>query len=235
MTSSASSNDSLNPNPDEGSANIDQLLKSEKFGDRIKAINQLRTIDPAKAFTLIQPLCDDPNTRVRYAAVSQIATLGTQDKSTAFKVLTASLGDPEADVQAAAADALGALKLTDALADLQELYETTSEWLVQMSIVACLGEMGDSRAFDLLAVALKSENSLVSVTAIGALGELQDERAIALLIPYAHDDDWQVRHRVAQAISYFPNHPDVIQVLDRLAQDTSALVAETAQRAQLAS
>ncbi len=239
MTSSSASDSASNPTPSEGSESISTpistLLRSEKFGDRIKAINQLRTLDPAEAFVLIQPLCDDPNTRVRYAAVSQIATLGEQDKSTAFTVLTASLGDPEPDVQAAAADALGALKLTDALEDLQELYQTTSEWLVKMSIVACLGEMGDIRAFELLKAALNADNSLVAVSAIGALGELQDERAIPLLIPYSSDEDWQVRHRVAQALSHFPHQPEAMEALDKLAQDSSALVAETAQRVQPAS
>ena len=215
---------------------IRQMLKAENFGDRIKAINQLRDIDPNVAFELIQPLCDDPNARVRYAAVSQISTLGEQDRSTALKVLSASLGDPEPDVQAAAADALGALKLTESLDDLKELYSITPEWLVQMSVVACLGEMGsapgDSRAFDLLQEALSSENSLVRVAAIGALGELQDERAIPLLLPYADSNDWQERHRVAQALNNFvssqSSDSSVAQALEKLAQDESALVAETA-------
>ena len=224
-----------NQTPDQSPESISLALKSENFGDRIKAINQLRNIDPNTAFTLIQPLCDDPNTRVRYAAVSQIATLGKQDKPTAFEVLTASLGDPEPDVQAAAADALGALKLTDALEDLKELYGMTPEWLVKMSIVACLGEMGDVRAFDLLKSALSADNSLVSVSAIGALGELGDERAIPLLLPYASSDDWQVRHRVAQALSHFSDHSEAAQTLQALAQDESALVAETARMHQSAS
>ena len=216
---------------------IRQMLSAENFGDRIKAVNQLREVDPTLAFELIQPLCDDPNTRVRYAAVSQISTLGEQDKPTALKVLTASLGDPEPDVQAAAADALGALKLTDSLDDLKELYGMTSEWLVQMSIVASLGEMGgaagDSRAFDLLAVALGSENSLVRVAAIGALGELQDDRALPLLLPYVDSQDWQERHRVAQALGHFTSqekqaHSEAAQALQKLSQDDSELVAETA-------
>ncbi|PZO13407.1 MAG: phycocyanin alpha phycocyanobilin lyase [Leptolyngbya foveolarum] len=216
---------------------VRQMLKAENFGDRIKAINQLRDLDPALAFELIQPLCDDPNTRVRYAAVSQISTLGEQDKPTALKVLTASLGDPEPDVQAAAADALGALKLTESLDDLKELYGMTREWLVQMSIVASLGEMGgatdDSRAFDLLKSALSSDNSLVRVSAIGALGELQDDRAIALLLPYVGSQDWQERHRVAQALGHFAStekstHSEAHQALQKLAQDESDLVAETA-------
>jgi HEAT repeat protein len=230
MTFSSPSDSSSNASPDERLQSIMQMLASENFGDRIKAINQLRSIDPAEAFALIQPLCDDRNTRVRYAAVSQISTLGEQDKATAFKVLTASLGDPEPDVQAAAADALGALKLTDALEDLQELYETTPEWLVKMSIVACLGEMGDVRAFELLETALKADNALVCVSAMGALGELKDERAIPLLLPYVSDEDWQIRHRIAQALSHFPNHPQAIQALEQLSQDASPLVAETAQR-----
>ena len=195
------------------------------------------TSDPTLAFELIQPLCDDPNTRVRYAAVSQISTLGEQDKPTALKVLTASLGDPEPDVQAAAADALGALKLTESLDDLKELYGMTNEWLVQMSIVASLGEMGgatdDSRAFDLLKSALSSDNSLVRVSAIGALGELQDDRALPLLLPYASSQDWQERHRVAQALGHFTRaekstHREACQTLQKLAQDKSDLVAETA-------
>ncbi|MFK8182595.1 MAG: HEAT repeat domain-containing protein [Phormidesmis sp.] len=209
---------------------INALLQSENFGDRIKAINHLRNIDPATAFKLIQPLCDDPNTRVRYAAVSQIATLGEQDTATAYTVLTASLGDPEPDVQAAAADALGALKLTDALDNLKELYTTTTEWLVQMSVVACLGEMGDTRAFELLQSALNQDNSLVAVSAIGALGELQDERAIPLLLPYTNDTDWQVRHRIAQALGNFSTHPQAAEALKQLTNDESDIVAETAKR-----
>jgi len=209
---------------------IKALLQAEDFGDRIKAINLLRNIEPALAFQLIQPLVDDPNTRVRYAAVSQLSTLGEQDKATAYTVLSASLGDPEPDVQAAAADGLGALKLTDAMDDLKELYETTSEWLVQMSVVACLGEMGDPRGFELLKAALQQDNSLVAVSAIGALGELKDERAISLLLPYISDPDWQVRHRTAQALGNFPEKSEAVSALKQLAQDESAIVAEAAQR-----
>ncbi len=47
-----------------------QLLESEDFGDRIRGINQLREIDTATAFELIQPAITDKNTRVRYAAES---------------------------------------------------------------------------------------------------------------------------------------------------------------------
>lgn len=209
---------------------IRPLLDSENFGDRIKGVNLLRNIEPALAFNLITPLCADSNTRVRYAAVSQISTLGEQDKAAALTLLKTALQDSEPDVQAAAADSLGALKLTEALADLQTLYQETPEWLVQMSIIACLGEMGDRSAFELLQSALSSDNSLVAVSAIGALGELGDERAIDLLLPYVDNDDWQIRHRIAQALGSFNSDERVEPVLAKLAQDDSQIVAETAQR-----
>ncbi|MBE9062568.1 phycobilisome degradation protein NblB [cf. Phormidesmis sp. LEGE 11477] len=212
---------------------IQSMLNSENFGDRIKGINLLRNIEPATAFKLIQPLCQDSNTRVRYAAVSQISTLGAQDPDAALNLLRTAIADPEPDVQAAAADSLGALKLTEAFTDLQTLYQNTPEWLVKMSVVACLGEMGDPRAFDLLQTALSEGNSLVSVSAIGALGELQDERAIPLLLPYVGSDDWQVRHRLAQALGHFAQHPDARAALQTLAADQFDLVAETAKSHQV--
>ena len=209
---------------------IRPLLDSENFGDRIKGDNLMRNIEPALAFNLITPLCADSNTRVRYAAVSQLSTLGEQDKAAALTLLKTALQDSEPDVQAAAADSLGALKLTEAFVDLQTLYQETPEWLVQMSIIACLGEMGDRSAFELLQSALSSDNSLVAVSAIGALGELGDERAIELLLPYVDNDDWQVRHRIAQALGNFNADARVKPVLAKLAQDDSQIVAETAQR-----
>lgn len=212
---------------------IQAALTSEDFGERLRGINQLRTLDPAVAFELIQTPVSDRNARVRYAAVSQLSELGKQDLEKALTVLRHSLhNDPEADVQAAAADSIGALRLTAAYDDLAQVYHSTSEWLVQMSILACLGELGEARAFELLSSALTSANSLLVVTAIGALGELQDERAVPLLLPFRHSDDWQTRHRLAQALGQFENS-DAQTVLTALAQDEMDLVAQAAQ-AQLA-
>jgi len=209
---------------------VQALLASENFGDRLSAINQLRQLDPAVAFTLIQPVAMDRNVRVRYAAVSQISSLGVQNRPAALDLLRRCLQDPEPDVQAAAADSLGALKLTDAFDDIKALYERSSEWLVQFSIVAALGELGDRRAFELLEQALKSDNDLVKTAAIGALGELGDERAVELLLHYITDPDWQVRYRITQALSHFTHgtHPDVRSALEHLSQDEYAPIAEEA-------
>ena len=60
---------------------VKELLDSENFGERIKGINQLRSLEPQVAFALVKPLITDENARIRYAAVSQLDPLGRQDLS----------------------------------------------------------------------------------------------------------------------------------------------------------
>jgi HEAT repeat protein len=206
---------------------VGELLRSPSLGDRLQAVNQIRTLPPSDGFTLIQHAVEDPNARVRYAAVSQLASLGQQDQTRTLDILRQALHDPEPDVQAAAADSIGALQLTDAFEDLQLLYHSTSEWLVQFSILAALGELGDSRSFSLLEEALQSPNELMKMAAIGSLGELGDERAVQLLIQQANNLDWQIRHRVAQALSRLGT-PEAKSTLEQLAKDTAEPVAQEA-------
>ena len=206
-----------------------QLLESEDFGDRIRGINQLREIDTATAFELIQPMITDKNTRVRYAAVSQLDTLGVTKKEECLKLLRDRLfNDPEPDVQAAAADAIGGLKLTEAYDDLDKIYHETSEWLIQFSIIAALGELGEPKGFELLSEALKSNNNLLQTAAIGALGELGDNRAVPLLTPFADNEDWQVRYRLVQALGRLGG-TEARATIEKLSEDESEQVAKEAQ------
>ncbi len=180
---------------------ITDLINSEQKGDRIKALNLLRELEPAIAFSYIRQLVTDNNTRVRYAAVSQMATLGGEDLAASLTILRDRLvNDPEPDVQAAAADAIGALKLTAAFEDLQHLYHTTSEWLVQFSIIAALGELGDPRGLNLLQTALTSETSLVQTAAIGAIGELGNPDGVESIVSFVTHPDWQIRYQLARAL-----------------------------------
>jgi HEAT repeat protein len=180
---------------------IDALIESENKGDRITALNMMREIEPAIAFGYIKQLVSDTNTRVRYAAVSQFATLGSQDLPQSLTILRDRLvNDPEPDVQAAAADAIGALKLTAAFDDLQHLYEHTTEWLVQFSIIAALGELGDPRGLKLLQSALTNETSLVQTAAIGSIGELGDPAGVESIIPFVTHPDWEMRYQLARAL-----------------------------------
>lgn len=207
---------------------VQQLLDSEDYGKRLSGVNQLRQLEPSVAFELIVPLLTDNNTRVRYAAVSQMDTLGHQDLKATLLILRECLKDSEADVQAAAADALGALKLTEAFEDLRQLYDQTSEWLVKFSIVAVLGELGDPRSFDFLSEALNSDIELVKTSAISSFGELGDTRAVSLLVPFATDADWQVRYRVVQALSKLGG-TQARSTLEILAHDSFEQVAKEAQ------
>jgi len=207
---------------------VQQLLGSENFGDRLRGINQLRQLEPAIAYELVQPAVIDSNTRVRYAAVSQMSSLGNQNRSAALEILRDRLlNDSEPDVQAVAADALAALKLTEAFDELEHLYQTTPEWLVKFSIVAALGELGDPRGFILLEDALKSEQEIIQSAAIGSLGELGDPRAVSLLAAHAENPDWQVRYRVVQALSRLGNS-QAKSILANLAQDDEPQVSQAA-------
>lgn len=207
---------------------VQQLLNSEDFGDRIRGINQLRHIDANLAIEMVKPLVKDPNARIRYAAVSQFDTIGQHDPESILEILRDRLfNDSEFDVQAAAADAIGGLKLTSAYQDLEQIYHQTSEWLLQFSIIATLGELGDPRGFDLLKEALQSDNSLLQTAAISAFGELGDPRAIALIIPFATDNDWQIRYRLAQALGRLGG-AEARTTLEQLAKDSIDQVAQEA-------
>ncbi|HIK08080.1 MAG TPA: HEAT repeat domain-containing protein [Trichormus sp. M33_DOE_039] len=208
---------------------VRQLLSSGDLGDRLRAVNQVRELEPTTAFELVQIAITDSNSRVRYSAVSQLDTLGTQDLDLSLDLLRALLKDPEADVQAAAADCLGALKLHTAFEDLQQLYHTTSEWLVQFSIIATLGELGDPRGLELLQEALFSDVELVKTAAISSLGELGDVQAVPLLASYATDHDWQIRYRVVQALTRLGG-AEAQSILANMANDEVEAIATEAQK-----
>lgn len=208
---------------------IKQMLTSEAYEQRLSAINHLADIDAEVAFDLVQLVVEDSKARVRYAAVSKLATIGTANPQKSLALLRhALLNDTEADVKAAAADAIGALQLKDGFEDLKALYYATSDWIIQLSIVAALGELGEIQGFEILEQALNGDNDLIHAVAIGALGELGDRRAIPLLVKYSTNPDWQVRHRVAQALGHFDG-PEVADALSQLAKDSVELIAQEAQ------
>jgi HEAT repeat protein len=207
---------------------VQTLLSSTDFGDRLRGVNQLRELDRAVSFEMVQPMVQDSNVRVRYAAMSQLSSLGHENPSRTLEMLRVGIKDPEADVQAAAADCIGALHLVEAYPELRQLYISTSDWIVQMSIVATLGELGEPLAIEILESAINSGTELLIVSAIGALGELKDERAIAILEPFAQNSDSQIRYRVAQALAYFPNSIEAKAILNTMVNDSEALVSDYA-------
>jgi HEAT repeat protein len=160
--------------------------------------------------------------------VSQMSSLGHEDLEQSLAILLNRLyADSEMDVKAAAADAIGALQLTQAYPDLESCYKQTNDWLLQMSIIATLGELGDPRAFDLLKEALSSPEGLVQGAAIGSLGELKNPEAVPLLRPFATHEDWQIRYRVAQALGNLGGS-EARALAEDLSKDEVGQVAEMA-------
>ena len=209
---------------------IQELINSSDYGERLQGINQLRQLEPATAFKLIQPLVKDQNARVRYSAVSLFDTIGQQDLVISSELLRERLQeDTEIDVKSAAADAIAALKITDAFAELQQAYHETTEWLLQFSIIAALGEMGHPESFDLLQEALNADNVLIQTAAIGALGDLGDSRAVAKLVSFVDNEDWQIRDRLAKSLGKLGG-TEAKSALEQLAQDEVAQVAQEAKR-----
>ncbi|MEA5598584.1 phycobilisome degradation protein NblB [Rivularia sp. UHCC 0363] len=210
---------------------VKQKLASEDLGDRLRGVNEIRQLDPAIGFELVQSAIKDKNARVRYSATSQFDTLGGQDLDKSLSILRGLLQDPEADVQAAAADCLGGLKLVAAFDELEQLYQSTGEWIVKLSVIAALGELGEPRGFEMLKQALSEENDLVKTAAISSMGELGNTQAVSVLAPYAANSDWQIRYRVAQALNRL-NTPEAKPVLESLANDEVEAVAEEAKKNQ---
>ncbi|MEM7581463.1 MAG: phycobilisome degradation protein NblB [Mastigocoleus sp.] len=209
---------------------VQQMLSSEDLGDRLRGVNQIRQLEPSIGFELVQAAIKDDNSRVRYSAVSMLDTLGHQDLELSLQILRDRLfNDSEVDVQAAAADCLGGLKLTQAFDDLKQVYQTSGEWIIKLSIIAALGELGEPRGFDLLNEALSSDNELVQAAAVSALGELGDNRAVSLLAPYAQSTDWQIRYRVIQSLERLGG-ADAQSIIKQLTSDEVEAVAKEAQR-----
>ncbi|MDC0834583.1 phycocyanin alpha phycocyanobilin lyase [Leptolyngbya valderiana BDU 20041] len=207
---------------------VKQLVESEDYGDRLRGLNQLDRIDPAVAFEYVKPALNDENPRVRYTATSKMASLGRQDLPLSLDLLRLRLyNDPEMDVKAAAADSLGALQLKEAYDDLVKLYRSTDDWIVQMSVVAALSELGEPRALELLEEAVGHPTEIVQTTAISALGEIGDPKAIPWIEPFVNHPEPQTRLRVAQALGHIGGDA-VRPTLEKLANDSDAQVAERA-------
>ena len=208
---------------------VKKQLESEDLGDRLRGVNEIRELEPAIGFELIQSAITDENARVRYSAVSQFDTLGTQDLDKSLNLLRGLLQDPEADVKAAAADCLGGLKLVAAFDDLLQLYQSTGDWIIKLSVVAALGELGEPRGFEVLKHALGEDNDLVRTAAISSMGELGNTEAVSILAPYASDSDWQIRYRVAQALNRLGTD-EAKPILENLANDQVEAVAQEAKK-----
>jgi HEAT repeat protein len=199
-------------------------LEDSDFGQRIQALIQLRSVVAADAVPLLAKALKDPNTRVRYSAVSLLGQKHTPETLALLQEVLAT--DPELDVRAAAAAALGDLGDPSALDNLVEAYRVDQDEMVRFSAVAALGELGDERAMDLLADAIH-QGGLIETAAVMALGQIPSTRTYDLLAPFATSEDWEMRFRVAQALK-ISSDERTVALLEQLKADPHPQVAQEA-------
>jgi HEAT repeat protein len=205
-------------------ATIAAQLDNPDFGQRIQALIKLRSVAATDAVPLLAKALQDPNTRVRYSAVS---LLGQKCAPETLALLQETLAtDPEFDVRAAAAAALGDLGDKSAFDNLVEAYRVDQDEIVRFSAVAALGELGDERAMDLLADAV-NQGGLIETAAVMALGQISSVRSYELLAPFATSESWEMRFRVAQALKISTDER-AIALLEQLQKDPHPQVVQEA-------
>lgn len=188
---------------------VQEQLTSEDFLQRIRGINRCDEIESTtERISALLPLAtEDGSQQVRYAAISRMASfdhtsISEEDGERILSVARFILSnDKESSCRSGAADMIAALRLHDGFDDLVEAFESTTDWMLQFSIAAGLGEMASPKAFDFLTGVLEKNSSDVLLVAatIGALGDLGDKRALAVVEKYLDNDDSSIRERAVIA------------------------------------
>lgn len=180
------------------------LLSSADYVDRISALNRSRALGDERLGILLDLVRSDPNAQVRYLAVAQLIDAGADDKAAVLDVVRDVMAnDAETSVRAGAADVVCGLRLVEAYDDLLACYEANADWMVKMSVVAGLGELGDPRAYEFLVGVLEGEDvsgmGMLHTAAVGALGELGDPRAVDVVRGWMDSEDGMMRDRATDA------------------------------------
>jgi len=116
--------------------------------------------------------------------------------------LMAALDHPDPTVRLNAAHILGEKKAVRGVPALIEAYRRNIiDPYILKEIVWALGEIGDPRAFDLLASALRRSFLLVRVEAAKSLGKMGDIRAIPILEEATGDINVSVREEAQKALA----------------------------------
>jgi HEAT repeat protein len=164
------------------------LLTSEDFGERLRGIDQLRRLDPEVAFAAVRGLTTDRNTRVRYAAVSMLASIGQVDRSASLELLRAGLVDK---VQFSLVAALGEFGDPRGFDLLEDAIRSDNELLCTAAI-GSLGELGDPRGVALIVPFADHEDWQIRYRVVQALSNFATPEAHAAMARLANDPVEQV-------------------------------------------
>ncbi len=209
---------------------------------KIHLINLLRKFDSAEINAALEVELRDTNKMVRGAALSALASRGSNVNIAAVAKL---LQDPDLDVQNKAVDMMVQINhpdtvkfLAPALKDeseysrraavevlnevgnvnsVKELLEVLKDddWWVRSRAGDALAEIGGPRVVDSVVALINDDDEEIRRTAIEILNAAQDERAVDHLIAAADDADWWVRERAVDALSKIGN-PKALPKLESL-------------------
>jgi hypothetical protein len=132
--------------------------------------------------------------------------------------LLAALEDKDDALAAAAAIALGRIGAAEVIEPLINALCSNRALTVRYAAAFGLGRSRDSRAFDPLVAALKSEPATLRAAAASALGGLGDRRAIDLLAACLKDPVHPVRNHAAQALAELGD-PRAVPFLEEALKD----------------
>ena len=195
---------------------------------KIHLIRLLQKFDGPEINAALEVELRDPNKMVRAAALSALATRGSNVNIAAVAKL---LQDPDLDVMHKAVDMMIQINhpdtvkyLTEALKDESEyarraavevLNEVGSEnsvkdllaaikdddWWVRSRAGDALAEIGGPRVIDSVVTLINDEDEEIRRTAVEILNAAKDERAVDHLIAATDDSDWWVRERAIDALT----------------------------------
>jgi len=195
---------------------------------KMHLMNLLARFDKPEINHALEMQLKDPNKMVRSAALSALATRGSNiniDK--VAEVLT----DPDLDVQSKAVDVLikanhpdtihylvnalkdeseyarrAAVEVLNEIGDINSVKDLLAaikddDWWVRSRAGDALAEIGGPRVVDSVVTLINDEDEDIRRTAIEILNATKDSRAVDHLIKATDDTDWWVRERAVDALS----------------------------------
>jgi HEAT repeat protein len=166
--------------------------------------------------------------RVRVAAAEALGRCPEDDVERATAALLPYLEDTSPDVRYMVALSLGRLGAEEAVEPLMELYRGDPELMPRQAAVAALGELGDTRATDVLLEALTDELPDLRFQATSALTQVNPGAAVAPLRHALGDDDPEVRASAAAALGDLGDAQATDELHQLLDDDSVAVRIEAA-------
>ena len=145
-----------------------------------------------------------------WGVLAEIAhALGATHAPWARELLLANVAHAHPKVRRAVVTALGSFRDADAASALLKPANDDASYFVQSSALHALGKTRDSRAFDVLAAAIRKRtwNSVIEAGAAAGLGDVNDPRALPLLVEAAKaGNDEGLRRAALSALARHAQH-----------------------------